>query len=87
MKSKLLFSRLDPSIRHFLRRPGISIFQNTYSGFDSEFTNKDIGSNQLVSVQLAVSTKTYLKLPRVRSYQLASLEIKNNLIIPINKGS
>jgi len=85
--SKCLFARLDPSIKYHVKRPGIGVVQNTYTGFDTEFNNMDVGENKLVSIQLAVSTKTYLKIPFIKSYKISCLEAKTNKLIPLSRNS
>ena len=37
-----LYSMLDPSIRHYIQKRGISLRENTYIGFDTEFTKKEL---------------------------------------------
>jgi hypothetical protein len=61
--ARSLFLKLDPSIRTKLVKRGVSIIQNIYTGFDSEFKNINLTLNKLLSVQLAVTTKTILKIP------------------------
>lgn len=72
--TKHLFGKLDPSIRSKLQKRGISITQNVYTGFDTEYKNKDAKHNELLSVQLAVNTKTLLKIPKHDDYELSSLD-------------
>jgi hypothetical protein len=45
---RILFSRIDNSIRFHIRKQGISIVNNIYSGFDTEFNTMDIGKNSLI---------------------------------------
>ena len=70
--------RLDPSIRFHLRKPGLGIVQNTYVGFDTEFSNEEIALNSLISTQLAITTKSYIKIPRKINYRLSSLDVQSN---------
>jgi hypothetical protein len=70
---KELYSRLDPSIREKLKNKGISIIQNIYTGYDSEYKAIDAKNNELLSVQLAVNTKTLLKLPNNKAYSITKL--------------
>jgi len=60
-----LKSRMDPFIRFKMQKRGISIVQNIYSGFDTEFEliSYEKSQNKLISLQLALTTKTYLKIP------------------------
>jgi hypothetical protein len=81
-----LYGRLDPSIRHYLQKRGISIHQNTYVGFDTEFMLKGSGLNSLISAQLAVTTKSYVKIPKKIPYQISRLN-ESNKIIELNNQS
>lgn len=85
VKERELYSLLDPSIRHLIQQRGISIRQNTYIGFDTEFSLKSKDHNTLVSSQLAVTTKTYLQFPRINSYKLSKME--DGKIIALNTKS
>lgn len=58
----------------------MGIVQNSYTGFDTEFQNLDVSKNKLISIQLAVSTKTYLKIPLVKSYKISSIEAKSKKV-------
>lgn len=76
-----LFTMLDPSIRHHIQKRGIQLKENTYIGFDTEFVKKDLEHNELVSVQLAVTTKTYVHIPKNNVYCISKVdEITNKLI-------
>ena len=78
--TRTIFSKLDPSLRNKLQKKGISIMQNIYTGFDTEYKNIDTTRNKLISVQLAVNTKTLLKIPRYRNYELCSLDTLTNKV-------
>lgn len=86
-KERELYERLDPSIRHHLQKRGISIKENIYIGFDTEFAKYNSVENCLVSVQLAVNTKTYVQIPRVKSYKVSILDEKTNRLINQNQNS
>lgn len=88
-KEKELYGRLDPSIRHFLTKRGLSIRENVYVGFDTEFTrdSEGVDRNKLVSVQLAVNTKSYITVPKVIKYQISTLEDTTGKLIFLNKSS
>lgn len=60
---KDVFNKIDPSIRVHLRKSGVSFMLNTYTGFDTEYQNIDSKYNELLSVQLAVSSRIIVKLP------------------------
>src|SRR5690348_12537646 len=70
---KELYTKIDPSIRIKTRNRGLSLIQNIYSGYDSEYKAKDAKNNDLLSVQLAVNTKTLLKVPNNKLYSLSAL--------------
>jgi|ERR1700679_2223179 hypothetical protein len=78
VRERVYFSRLDPSIRHHMRKSGISLVKNTYVGFDTEFNNHDIKTNSLVSTQLAITTKLYAKLPKVLRYSISKVDVEQN---------
>lgn len=66
--SKEIRNNLDSYIKLGLKRSGLTIIQNTYTGFDTEYKfYKDI-YNELLSVQLAVCTRLVLKLPTPIKY-------------------
>lgn len=58
---RITFNMLDPSVREKLAKPTISFIQNIYAGYDTEYQAGD-GFNELLSSQLAVSTKTLLSI-------------------------
>ena len=70
-----------------MRKQGISLIQNTYSGFYTEYTTKDIGKNKLISAQLAVTTKMSIKVPKISRYVISTQDINSNKLYEINKNS
>ena len=82
--SRILINSLDPAIRVKLQRGGLSIIQNTYTGYDSEYQNVDLIYNKLISVQLAVSTKTLLKVPSIRKFGYSKIDTLSGKILPIS---
>lgn len=60
---KELCGMLDSMLRLKTRKQGITLTQNIYCGFDSEYKKIDMRFNRLLSVQLALSTQSTLKLP------------------------
>jgi hypothetical protein len=83
IKERELLNRLDPSIKHHLRKAGISMIQNVYSGFDTEFKIEEICLNTLISTQLAISTKTFIKITRMISYKIPTVDIQSNKLLKI----
>lgn len=79
-QAREIFARLDPSVRHHLQRRGISLKQNVYIGFDTEFKKQDVESNTLLSAQLAITTKTYVHIPKKQSYKISILDEKSNML-------
>jgi hypothetical protein len=64
LKSQM-FAKLDPFIRFQLQKRGVTIIQNSYVGFDTEFEmeNQQKHQNKLVSSQIAVQSRTLIKVP------------------------
>jgi hypothetical protein len=84
--SKELFNKLDTSIRIKLQRNGISIIQNIYTGFDTEFKNIDVKTNKLLSVQFMLNTKLILKIPKLTDFCLSTVGTLNNQIYKLSKS-
>lgn len=74
-----LYGKIDPSIRNKIQKRGITIFQNIYTGFDTEYQNKDTKTNRLLSVQLAVNTHTFIKIPWPSVYSIGSIGTLNQV--------
>jgi hypothetical protein len=72
-----LHNSLDSSIKVKLKKQGITIMQNIYTGFDTEYKHKEGIFNELISVQLAVNTRTILKVPKVDSYYACKIDTLN----------
>jgi len=86
-KSRELYGRLDPSIRHHLQRRGISIKEMFYIGFDTEFSKKDEVTNNLVSAQLAITTRTFVQIPKKVEYTISVVDGTSNKITKLRKDS
>lgn len=84
---KELTSSLDATIRVKLRKQGVGITQNIYCGFDTEYKNKDALTNKLLSIQLALSTQTVLKLPFHTDYVFGTLNSQTSEFTPEKRGS
>ena len=76
-----LYSKLDPSIRYHIQKRGISLKENTCIGFDTEFTKKGSNLNEMVSAQLAVTTKTYVQIPKQNLYCISQIDEQSNMLI------
>lgn len=84
--SKDIFSKIDPSIRVKIQKRGISVIQNIYTGFDTEYKNIDLKYNKLVSVQLAINTKSLLKIPKYSEYELSTLNTLTGEVYKVDKS-
>jgi hypothetical protein len=49
--SDIFHGRLNPSIRECMRQRGITISENVYCGFDTEYKNVDMKENKILSAQ------------------------------------
>jgi hypothetical protein len=72
LKSNLQ-GRLDPYLRFQIQKRGVSIIQNIYNGFDTEYELSDYRKNLniLVSTQLAVQSRTLIKIPLYNSFDIS----------------
>jgi hypothetical protein len=61
----ILIQKLDPFIRLQVKKRGVTIFQNVYTGFDTEYELEDYHKslNKLISTQIAVQSRTIIKVP------------------------
>jgi len=84
--SKDIFSKIDPSIRVKMQKRGISVIQNIYTGFDTEYKNIDLKYNKLVSVQLAINTKSLLKIPMYSEYELSTINTLTGELYKVDKS-
>lgn len=79
---KDLFKLIDPSIRKHIQKRGITIIKNIYSGFDTEYKKSKDNElrNDLISVQIATSTKIIIKLPMLARYKLSTIDAQTNKV-------
>ena len=66
-------SKLDPSIRKSLQKVGITLIQNTETGFDSEYVNINSITNKPLSFQIAQVLQNYIKIPIKSDYKLEKI--------------
>lgn len=68
-----LLASLDPFIRLQIQKRGITITNNTYTGFDTEYTLKNSAKhlNKLVSVQCAVQSRVFIKIPLYHRFDIS----------------
>ena len=75
---------LNPSIRECMRQRGITVSENVYCGFDTEYKNIDLKYNKILSAQWAVNSKLVLSLPYLSDYNLSVMNIDSGKEFPLN---
>lgn len=75
---KTLFQKLDTSISNKLTRRGITITQNIYVGFDTEYKAVDSNFNKLISLQMALNTRMLIRIPINTPYNLCTVDSLTN---------
>lgn len=60
---KYLIGKLETGVRRQLKLGAIRFTNCIYAGVDNEYQNVDVGLNEVLSTQLAVSTKPVLTIP------------------------
>jgi len=86
-----LLSRMDQYLKMQIQKRGITLIQNTYAGFDTEYVIKEGDLNELVSAQVAVYERTILKIPLYHAYNISyinplSSEVSDIYVNKINSG-
>jgi len=86
-----LLSRMDQYLKMQIQKRGITVIQNTYAGFDTEYVIKEGDLNELVSAQVAVYERTILKIPLYHAYNISyinplSSEVSDIYVNKINSG-
>jgi hypothetical protein len=71
--SKKYYGRINPSIREAMKQKGITLTKNLYCGFDTEYENVNMKTNNILSAQWAVSSKVLLTLPEIKDYELSGM--------------
>lgn len=68
-----VFSRLDQYLKLQVQKRGITVIENTYAAFDTEFelSNTQKNLNTLLSVQTAVQARTLIKVPMYKDYDIS----------------
>ena len=79
-----LYGNLNPSIRESLRQRGMSVTENIYCGFDTEYKNIEVKKNKILSAQWAVNSKIVLTLPYLSDYDLSGMNTGSGEVFPIN---
>jgi hypothetical protein len=83
-----LRSRLEQYVKAQFQKRGITIIQNTYTGFDSEYEtlNAKKSLNKLLSVQTAVQKRTLVKVPLYAPYDISYVHPLTSQISDIYKN-
>jgi len=75
----LLTKLLPNSIKRHLHNKSVSLTNNIYAGFDTEFKNIDKNTNKLLSVQVSVNGCYTLKIPTLANQHIfGSLDVSTN---------
>lgn len=79
-----IYTLLDPSIRSIIQKRGISIIQNVYTAFDTEYHLLDESKqlNHLLSVQLASNTRLLVRLPAYNDFKMSYVHPLNSMVFP-----
>lgn len=82
-----VFRMIHPNIAKKLRKRGLSVVLNTFTGFDSEYEleSSRFLTNELISIQLASNTNYYLKVPYINNDD-DHLEARDLIVIPDNNS-
>lgn len=62
----------------------MTVTENIYCGFDTEYKNVDMTENKILSAQWAVNSKIVLSLPYLMDYSLSGQNTLSGEIYPIN---
>ncbi|KAI0994218.1 hypothetical protein K3495_g13965 [Podosphaera aphanis] len=75
---KRLYISLDPCIKQVIQRRGLTLLKNVYAGYDTEYTvdNFEKHLNKLVSCQVAVNHKIFLRVPQKIEFQIGEIDAK-----------
>lgn len=79
---------LDPTIARRLRKVGITITQNVYVGYDTEYELSDVkkNKNELLSTQIAGNSRIIVKLPHEVPFKVEYLHPLTSEVIPKNSS-
>jgi len=82
------FHRLDQYLKMQLGKRGISVIQNTYCAFDTEYRLLDASKNlnDLISVQAGVQHRTLIKIPLYRTLDISYVNPLSSNISDIFKN-
>lgn len=85
------WGKLDQYVKAQLQRRGISVIENSYAGFDSEYEFDTGFKNDLISVQTAVQRRTIIKVPMYHSFDISYVnpltsEFSNIFVNKVDNG-
>lgn len=77
-----LYGRLDQYIKLQVQKRGITIMENSYTSFDSEYECVDfsMNKNKLLSIQTAVQRRTIIKIPLVEPFDISYVNPLSSVI-------
>ena len=85
---QVLLSRFDQYLKFQVQKRGITVIQNTYTGFDCEYQLDDARKfkNRLLSTQTAVQRRTIVKVPLYNPYDISYVHPLDSQISNIYKN-
>jgi len=81
--SKILYIRIDPNVRLYLKKGACKVYQDILAGFDTEYQSKDLGINELLSAQLSVTGGVKIQLPITKEFTMEKVHPLTNETYPI----
>jgi hypothetical protein len=75
---QVLYESLVPSVRKSLSKKGFSINQRINSSFDTEYKNKDITTNSLLSIQISLNTSSILRISKNEEWKISDVNATSN---------
>jgi hypothetical protein len=66
------YGGINASVREAIRQGGLTVTENTYCGFDTEYQNEEMGVNKILSAQWAVNSRIILTMPFLTDYELSN---------------
>lgn len=78
---KRCYVALDPVVKMVMQNRGVSVFKNIYVGYDTEYTVDDYRKhlNKIVSYQLALNHKVFLRVPQPFDFVLGEKDPKSGV--------
>lgn len=87
-KKSLILSRLEQYIRMQFGKRGITLIQNSYCGFDTEYESLNEGKhlNFLISAQTAIQRRSIIKVPLYKRFDISYVHPLSSSISNIYKN-